>query len=394
MKKIVSALPSRTHILVIFFVFQCFFYAFMYFARTIVPFHTQHYRDYHNKYFQTTQRDSVPEDFIHNLVVYDAQWYLQLGSNGYATPSQKELKTPAESPAVLSYVYFPLYPLILAIGNTVFGNVELTAFLFSLLLQLGNATLLYTLVKKVMTSETAAKTVILIFTFPFGIFFRSYYTENLFLFLLLTFSYLLMTKRYSIAAIPLGLLLVTRGAGMLLLPLYGYILLRTVRTTQRQIPHALAALCVACIPLLGWIAFCWYQTGDPFIFFTIKQYWLYTKFPLLRILYSFSVFPWLPFHDFHASKIDIIMIMSTGILLFKSKKILPSVLWWIALCLWITPLLTHDTMSYSRYQIVNYPLFLYLADQVKGKNYWIFVILCALSLLCVSVLFLNFYWIG
>lgn len=394
MKKIVFIRPSLANILLIFFVLLCFFYAFMYFARTAVPFHSQHYRDYHNKYFQTTQRQSVPENFIHNLVIYDAQWYMQLASNGYASPSPQELKNPAQNPAVLGYVYFPLYPFVVAVGNTLVGNVEVTAFFISLFLQGGNAALLYVLVKKITTAETAAKTVLLLFAFPFSIFFRSYYTENLFLFLLLLFSFAMMTKRYMAAALPLGLLLVTRGAGMLLLPLYAYFLLHAIRHKNLRTLHAIAALCLACIPLIGWTIFCWYQTGDPFIFFTVKQYWLQTRFPILRTLYTFSIFPWLPFHDFHASKIDIIMIMSTGILLFKSKKILPSVLWWIALCLWITPLLTHDTMSYSRYQIVNYPLFLYLADQVKGKQYWIFVILSALSLLCVSVLFLNFYWIG
>ncbi len=234
----------------------------------------------------------------------------------------------------------------------------------------------------------------MLFVYPFSIFFRSFYTETLFLLLLLWFCFFVHQKKYIYAGITLGLVLITRGTGVLLLPLFALYLSYKWKKGTITLPLLSTSIVIATIPFLLWMLFCYSHTGNPILFLTVKQYWLRTTFPLVRIIYTIAGFPFLPLHDFHASKIDVLMIIGTAFILFKSKKVLSPFLWWVSFCLWISPVLSHDTMSFSRYQLINFPLYIYLAQTLPNKQFIYFSVCCGLALLVVSILFLNFYWIG
>jgi hypothetical protein len=108
------------------------------------------------------------------------------------------------------------------------------------------------------------------------------------------------------------------------------------------------------------------------------------------ILHFFS----LKWHRFHKSRIDVISIILAGWLIYKSPKRLPIVWVYLALGLWFFPVLTHDTMSASRFQVINLPLFIYVAAVLPKRWYPIVMATSVVGLMVVSILFVNWVWIG
>ncbi len=379
-----------------FFLFQIILYTWMILMRYAVPFHVEHFNNFHNKHFETELRDKVPKNFFKNLVIYDAKWYLFLSSRFYETPTSEDFENPPYSRRVLQFAFFPLYPLTLSMFHNIspFQNIETSAFIVSIILQIATSIIMFLFIKRIANEKIALYTSLLLFFAPFSIFFRSYYTEILFLFLLVLFCFFVFNKQYIIAAFFLGLLTVTRGTAILLLSLFSVYLLLEYKKKHIRLIYLFISMVISILPITLWMVICYQKTGNPIFFISVKQYWLHTTFPLLRIIHAFSIYPFLPFHTFHASKLDAFMIVLIGFLLYKSRMSIPRFLWWIGFCLWITPLLSHDTMSFSRYQSVNFPIFLYLALIMKRSMFLTSFIASFALLAIVSLLFLNYHWMG
>ncbi len=156
-------------------------------------------------------------------------------------------------------------------------------------------------------------------------------------------------------------------------------------------------LAIIFTPFLLWIVFNYIYTGNPLYFYSIRSEWFKTYFPLSPLLWNFALLfyiPALPLHSFHYSMIDYLTVILLLLLLFKSKKFLGYKLWWMSFLLWLTPLLVTDTMSYTRYQIVAFPVFIYLAHILKKISYFIVLCMFLIGLFAASILFVNWYWLG
>lgn len=382
-----------------FFIFvflNLFLYLFIALFHGIVPFSKFNYIYNAHHYLKDPRIDQKPFNFLIALGQYDAQWYLKIANSGYPNhPKSIELSNK-KSMDGLSYAFFPFYPLILGVFNILLKNIQLTAFLVTNAFLILNFFSLYIVVKDFFPKTSVFKTIFLLFLFPFSIFYRSYFPEGLYLFLLLWFVYFIIKKNFAISAIFLGLLNITRGNGLLLNVYFFYLLFREVRKHKMHLLQALSFFVLVILPFALWIFFCFVQTGNPFYFYVVRSSWFSFGFipPVLHNMLVVFAFPVLPLHQFHYSKIDVLSILLGGFLLIKSKKFLPNVLWWISLCLYLTPLLITDTMSFSRYQIVNFPLFIYMAAVLRKYHYAAIISACLFFLLLISLFFVNWYWIG
>ena len=138
--------------------------------------------------------------------------------------------------------------------------------------------------------------------------------------------------------------------------------------------------------------FCYLKTGNFLEFVAVRSLWGGT---LISTLWSITHFWDLPIHGFHYSLIDLMSICTVGIILFLSRNYLPKLLWQSSFLIWIIPLLTTDTMSASRYQIINLPIFIYIAYVIKNRwLWWSFCLLNVIGLLFVSLKFINWNWLG
>jgi hypothetical protein len=150
------------------------------------------------------------------------------------------------------------------------------------------------------------------------------------------------------------------------------------------------------MPLSFWMMYCYLQTGDALYFYAEQNAWV--ELPLYKVfthnLWLIGNFFRLPFHSFHHSQLDVLTILTIPIILFFSRKTLKKELWFISFALWLGALLTHDTISFTRVQIVSFPLFIAIAKKTPPLPYFILLYVFLIGLFTASLFYVNWYWIG
>ena len=392
-----SELKSKKFLLsfVAFILLNATLYLFILIFNNKVSFNKFNYYYNAHHYIQDTRIAEKRFNILNALAQYDAQWYLKISNEGY--PKNPKIATLNDRRMDgVTYNFLPLYPALIYVANLFFRNIELSAFIVSNVFLLVAFTSLYYAVTKIFSENIAIKTVFLLFLFPFAIFYRSYYTVGVFLFLLVWFLYFLLKRKFFLSALFLSLLSLSWGMSIFLNMYFLYILFLEVKNKKLSFSKAAILGILLSIPWIGWVYFNYLQTGNPLYFYLMRQQWFNAAFPetLFHNIQAVLNFGSQAFHSFHSSKIDIAMIIAVAFLLFKSRNKLPKELWFVSVILGITPLLIQDTISYSRLQIVSFPFFIYLSQVLNGLSYKILLALFIVGLFIISLFFINWYWVG
>jgi Mannosyltransferase (PIG-V) len=137
---------------------------------------------------------------------WDAVWYLAIARDGYH-----------HDPNTLRDAFYPLYPLLIHIGNWVLGSRLLVAILISLGCFLVALALLYRLAEIELGAEDARSTLLLLSFFPSAFVFSAIYTESLFLMLSVGAFLAARKGRWAWAGALGALAAATRNSGIVLL---------------------------------------------------------------------------------------------------------------------------------------------------------------------------------
>lgn len=383
---------------IIFCLINIFLYLSLFYFHSTMQFNSINYLYNAHHYKPDPRINHKSFSFFNALGQYDAQWYLKIAEKGYPTQPQKITLSNKKTMDGLLYAFFPLYPLILSLINFIFHNIELSAFMLANIFLIGNFFSLYKIITLFYPKNIAIRTIFLLFLFPFSIFYRSYFTEGLYLFLLTWSIYFFAKKRYIATSALLGLLLITKANGFLLNIFFIYYVIKKRKLDTTSWKKLLAIFSIMIAPLCLWIVFCFYKTHNPFYFITIRSAWfnlgIFSPVTIGYNLYLMINFFKLPLHAFHYSQVDSFMVFATGMVLFFSFKKIPHILWIVAFSLWLSPLLVTDTQSFSRYQSISFPMFLYLAKVMPPWCYKILTVVFFSMLIFISIAFVNWYWIG
>lgn len=382
--------------LLIFTVLNVLLYLFIFLFNSSVPFHKTNYFYNAHHYNADPRIQGKKFNLFYALAQYDSQWYLKIAGSGYPkNPKIADLQNKKMDG--LAYSFLPLYPILISGTNVFFDNIELSAYIVSNIFLLLSFISLYYIISKLFSKEIAVKSLFLLFFWPFAIFYRSYYPVGVFLFFLAWFAYFVARGRLLAASIFLGLMNITWGMGILLNFYLFYKVGVALLEKKISVVKGIIILALALLPFIVWIVFNYSQTGNPLYFYRMRQVWFESPSPIHTLFYNIITilsFFYLPLHSFHASRIDVLVIVSIVILLIASRKRLPADLWVISLAIGLTPLLIQDTISYSRLQIVSFPLFVYLATILKRTWHYSTVTVFTVSLFVLSLYFINWYWIG
>ena len=138
------------------------------------------------------------------LKIYDVLHYIEIAENGYT----KELL----------YAFFPLFPMLIRLFHLFLPSYPVVAFLLSNLFSYFAVLTLYFLLK----GKEIFKPVVIAFLFsPILVFHTIGYTESLYLFLTLLSYFLYTNKKYLFCGIMVGLSMITRNTGIVLLGAIG-----------------------------------------------------------------------------------------------------------------------------------------------------------------------------
>src|SRR3989344_2076219 len=231
-------------------------YLFIYFFHDRVPFNYHNYEKNAHHYFPDPQYENGQFDLLRSLGQYDAQWYLKIAETGYPTFPHITYQNDKSQMEGLSYAFFPLYPIIVSFLNIFFSDIEISAFVFSNLLLIANFISIYIAISKIYSSNLAVKTAFLLLLSPLSIFFRSYFSEGLFLFLFIWFTYFLIKNKWILASIALSLLLLVKPNALFLGFPFIYILFKNFQYTKTHIVKIILSVVLPYLAFSSWLIFC------------------------------------------------------------------------------------------------------------------------------------------
>jgi hypothetical protein len=379
----------------VFIFLNIYYYAFLFLHHNLINFNKRNYIESSHHYL-ADERANKQFNLIRTLGNWDGQWYLRIADSGY--PSKQELLQNNDRRHLggLTWAFLPVYPITIWLVNLFIHNVEISAFVLQNILLLANFFSLYYLISKLYSPKVAMKTNFLLFFFPLSLFYRSYYVEGLFLLLLIWYTYFLIKKKWWYATLLLTTLCLVKANGFfLLLPLLT-VLFTQVKEKKLSIEKASVLFLFPLLSFLGWLKFNQFKLNDPYFWIKAHHVWYNSPSLITTIKQNIFVivnFLNLPIHSFHASAMEVGTFFIVLFILYKSRKTMSRELWLTALALSLLPLLIKDFTSYTRYQIVSFPLFIYLATKLKGVWFWSTLIVFFMTLLFASVHFINWSWV-
>jgi 4-amino-4-deoxy-L-arabinose transferase-like glycosyltransferase len=185
---------------------------------------------------------------------WDSDFFLRIAEHGYDRTSA---------------AFHPLYPAVVALlGRAFFGHYVLAGLVVSLLAALGSLVLLYRLAEERLGAEGGRRTVLYLAIFPMALFLQAVYSESLFLLLVLAAFALAQRNRFTAAGIVAGLAILTRAAGLALLPALVLLAWRHRHRLRALAGVALAVPVAAVYPLV-----LWQQVDDPWAFRDAQDRW-------------------------------------------------------------------------------------------------------------------------
>jgi dolichyl-phosphate-mannose-protein mannosyltransferase len=185
---------------------------------------------------------------------WDSDFFLRIAQNGYDDASAS---------------FHPLYPALIAgLGRLLFGHYLLAGLVISLLCCLGSFALLHRLAEERLGPDGARRSVLYLAVFPMALFLQAVYSESLFLLLVLAAFALAERNRFGGAGLVAGLAILTRAAGLALLPALALLAWRHRERLRSFAGLALAVPVAAVYPLV-----LWQQVGDPWAFSDAQDRW-------------------------------------------------------------------------------------------------------------------------
>jgi mannosyltransferase PIG-V len=185
---------------------------------------------------------------------WDSDFFLRIAEDGYDRASA---------------AFFPLYPAAVGLLGRVFlGHYVLAGVAVSLGAALAAFVLLYRLAEPRLGADGARRAVLYLAVFPTALFLQAVYSESLFLALALGAFLLAERGRFVGAGGVAGLALLTRPAGVALLPALA---LLAWRSSDRR--RALAGLALAPAGFAAYPLVLWAQVGDPWAFLDAQERW-------------------------------------------------------------------------------------------------------------------------
>ncbi len=313
---------------------------------------------------------------------WDAVNYLKIAQTGYTGTGEDRFLI----------VFFPLYPLLVAVCNFVVRDILISGFIISGIASIVLALVFRELVRMDHSERTAKLAVLFLFIFPTSYFLHIPYTESLFLAITVG-CFLAARKRFWFIAGILGALsCLTRINGLILIPALAFEVWEEYGEIKRFNRRWLFLLLIFA-GIFAYLSLNYLVTGNPLMFMTYqRENWgRYIRVPweavwgLIKVIVS----------DPKASNAQMqgvqeLLFVSIGLFaialgwenLRKSYRV------WMILN-WLLFISTSYALSIPRYTITLFPIFILMALAAR-RHWWLNLIFIVWSTLFLSLFITQF----
>lgn len=344
--------------------------------------------DYTNIWKFAKPYEPVSNFLLYPWANFDGVHYLSITGNGYNNENLG---------------FFPLFPLAIRAGSTLFGTGEtfgvtqfFTGILLSNLAFIAALFVLYKLIELDYPIKTARLAILFLLVFPTSFYFGSIYSESLFLLLALLTLYLARKKQLLTGSFFGLLASLTRLLGIALLPALIYELFRKEKTIKKRLIGSVSLLLIP-LGYAGYSFVNWTISGDAFSFIkahgnigtsrSVENIVLIpqTLFRYGKILFSlpYSQFEW------RIALLELVTFTFVALLLFYAwKKGVRFSYILFALVAFLIPVSSGTFTGLPRYILVLFPIFIALA-LIKNRLIQIAYVTTSLILLFILLMFFS-----
>jgi hypothetical protein len=326
---------------------------------------------------------------------FDGVHYLTIITRGYHA-------------ADLIQAFFPLYPQVIKYISGLPINVLLLGISVSTMSFVAALVVLSKLMASITPSIPALRVILLLLLFPTSFFFTSFYSESLFLLLVLASFLSFEKKSFVLAGVFGALASATRLTGIFLVPAFLFVWWKDFsHFGLKQVINrkSLVRLFWSIFPIVGLGAYMLYLSQnflDPLLFVHVQD-----KFGALRetdrliLLYQvifrylkmlFTVYP------FSLTYFTVLLEFVAGIVGLITTvwvyKYLPRHYFIYTFLSYITPTLTGTFSSMPRYLLTLFPVFIVLSLKLSPKFYTLWLIASAILLAVATVIFTTGKWVA
>jgi len=316
--------------------------------------------------------------------VWDTEWYMNIARSGYSG----HIHTNPGNIGQADVAFFPLYPFLSRLLGYLTRSDYVAGLILSNLCLIGAAVILYKLVRLDDDEAVGLRAILYLFVFPMAFVFSGFYTESLFLFLILSSLYCARRERWMWAGAIGVLAALTRSTGVLLVVplLWEYLAARQFQW-RRTRPEILYTL----LPVLGVCLFgaeCYHLTGDFLAFSHVQAGWGRHWANPLQVLWE-SLFSG-DINNLFAGWLTLMVL----ILLLNFSDRLRFSYWIFGILAIAAPLCTGEMMSMPRFLLPVFPIYILLA-KLPGGNLRDEILPIALALLqgCLMIFWTNAFFI-
>lgn len=323
------------------------------------------------------------KEWISKLQGWDGNYYLELASEGYRSTSSAN-------------AFYPLWPGVIRFFSFLTGCKPVwVGFWVSNFCSLVGIWLFWKLISEEYGSKISKYTLCFLMAFPGALFFCMLYTESLFFLLVIVAFYAMRKEYWFLVGIAVFLLPLTRAVGVFILVPLAWQLWEEKKLFKNWL--------LLLVPLAGYGAYfglMYIFTGNALAGFDAQK--AYPHAPSIANIFNLSGF-WNNFTNMQSiygmrnSILDrAFFLLLLALLPFVWK--LNRTWFFYTLLMGVVPAMTSWFMSYRRYIIVCFPIFVVLAIQMeKSKHkrfYWYYIGLLALLQIVAIILTANYGWSG
>lgn len=323
--------------------------------------------------------------FVEKFIKWDAHWYTYAAQQGYDSQS---------------IVFFPVIILLLRGVSQLGINVGLAGFIICNLFAIASFAVMYLLFRKDFTEQVTQRALLAYAVMPTSFFLNSIYTEPIFLTFALTCVYFTRLKKWWLAGIFAALAALTRNLGifLMLLMIYEFI----ADWQQRKPALSLLAFTLPPLGLVAFMSYNFWRVGSAVAFINGQKEWgRQFEFPWINIWNNMrllessfpQVEPGVVLDSFLVAGCFVALLFMTFTSRFAIRKSYLLVGWFWFLIPMFSTTAWFPLYSMSRFILVIFPLYLWLARLPKGLFYSYMAINIVVLSLC-TIWFTSWRWLG
>ncbi|MBV9119693.1 MAG: glycosyltransferase family 39 protein [Chloroflexi bacterium] len=297
---------------------------------------------------------------------WDSQHYLFLSEHGYQAGQ-------------LSDIYFPLYPGLIRLATPIFGSSLVAALVVANLASVVGLYFLFRMLGERFGQDVALRSLLLFLAAPTAFYFSLLYSESLFLLLISLFFFFLFRRQLGWASIPAGLLPLSRPTGIVVVvPFAVYYLVEVAGAGRerewwpRLFRREVLWLATPLLGIAAYLTFMYLATGNPLEMAEATKMNI-SGFSLTAALHPVQLFQQLfqqplEVHGFNDSMIDRAFFAAFLALLIPLFRRVHPALAFYTLAVGLITIVSGSFVSYSRYVMLGFPLFVVLTLLLDREN--------------------------